>query len=121
MASFSTWTAPRGAFGKRIYKECLITVEVALSLANSGLQLLLQAVLQPDRRNFYGQSRRSAPRLDLERESEGVDARDCVHGVYASAVFIELFPTSFSIDFRSIMNERMALKPFVYFNFSVEL
>jgi len=73
--SFLTWTA----FRKRIYKECLITVEIVFSLANSGLQLLLQAVLQPDRRNFYGQFRRSAPRLGLKRESEGVDSRDRVH------------------------------------------
>lgn len=51
------------------------------ALANSGLQLLLQAVLQPDRRNFYGQSRRPASRLGLERESKGVDIRNCVHGV----------------------------------------
>lgn len=33
----------------------------------------------------------------------------------------ELFPLSFNIDFRSIMNKRMELKPFIYFNFSVGL
>lgn len=44
------------------------------------LQLLVQAVLQPDRWNFYGQSRGPAPRLDLGRQSEGVDTRGCVYG-----------------------------------------
>lgn len=59
----------------------------SFSLANSGLQLLLQAVLQPDRRNFYGQSRRFALRLGLERESKGVDIRNCVHGVCANDIY----------------------------------
>lgn len=110
-ASYSTWTALRGSSGKRIYKECLITVEIALSLANSGLQLLLQAVLQPDRRNFYGQSHRSAPGLDLEHESEGVDTRGRVHGACANDVYQSF---SYFLRYRfSIMNKRTELKPFV--------
>lgn len=47
---------------------------------DSRFQLLLQAILQPDRRNFYGQSREPAPHLDLECQAERVDTRDCVHG-----------------------------------------
>jgi len=79
-ALFSTRTARRGWFGEKEFtKECLITLSGELSLASSGLQLLPQAVLQPDRRNFYGQSHWTAPRLDLERQSDGVDTRDCVH------------------------------------------
>lgn len=80
MALFSTRMARRGWFGEKEFtKECLITLSRELSLASSGLQLLSQAVLQPDRWNFYGQSRRTAPRLDLERQSEGVDTQDRVH------------------------------------------
>lgn len=104
------------AFRKRIYKECLITVEVVLSLANSGLQLLLQAVLQPDRRNFYGQFRWSAPRLGLKRESEGVDTRNrvyvCANDVYRS--FSHFFQYRFSINHEYANGA----KPFIYFNFS---
>lgn len=42
--------------GKRIYEECLITVEKEFTaLAPLGSPIFcLQAVLQPDRRNFYG-------------------------------------------------------------------
>lgn len=80
-ALFSTRTAHRGWSGEKEFtKECLITLSRELSLASSGLQLLPQAVLQPDRRNFYGQSHRTAPRLDLERQSDGVDTLDFVHG-----------------------------------------
>lgn len=77
------------------------------------LQLLLQAVLQPDRRNFYGQSRGPAPRLDLERQSEGVDTRGRVYGECENVCRSFLTFAGRSIDFRSIMSKRTELRPFL--------
>jgi len=105
---FSTRTARRGWFGEKEFtKECLITLSVELSLASSGLQLLPQAVLQPDRRNFYGQSHWTAPRLDLERQSDRVDTQDRVHS--RCKQFSSSSLGFHSIDFQSIAKKNKTL------------
>lgn len=116
-ASFSTWMARRGSYGKRIHKECLITVDGALSPIQDSNYFCRLSYNQIG--GIFTDNPAGLPLVWVWNANRRESILETVYTVCVRTMFIGVFPTSFGIDFRSIMNKRMEL--FIYFNFSIGL
>lgn len=104
MASRSTRTARYT--GKRIYKECLITVEGTLTRQFRTPITSAGCPTTRDRWNFHRQSHRAVPRLDLEGQFEGVNTQGYIHSVGGKRWLKVFFLVSFFGCTLSIIREQ---------------